>query len=136
MRTQAGSVSSVAWTGVTGKPTTLSGYGITDALDTSATAQTKAGNLTISGVTTTKSAGTTTGTPLLRFAQTIGDAYATSFTITHNLGTQDVHVQIRRMSDGSIGNFASSILASTANSVTVTFASAPTSSQYRVIIFG
>ena len=28
----AGTASSVAWTGVTGKPTTLSGYGITDAL--------------------------------------------------------------------------------------------------------
>lgn len=30
-------------------PTTLAGYGITDALDTSATAQTKAGNLSITG---------------------------------------------------------------------------------------
>lgn len=31
-------------------PTTLSGYGITDALDTSATAQTKSGNLTVASI--------------------------------------------------------------------------------------
>ena len=44
-----GSAGSVAWTGVTGKPTTLAGYGITDALNTSGTAQTKTGALTING---------------------------------------------------------------------------------------
>lgn len=34
------------WSNIASKPTTLSGFGITDALDTSATAQTKSGNLT------------------------------------------------------------------------------------------
>lgn len=42
----------VPWSGVTGKPTTLAGYGITDALNTSATAQTKSGNLTVNGALT------------------------------------------------------------------------------------
>lgn len=42
----------VPWTGVTGKPTTLAGYGITDALDTSGTAQTKSGNLTVNSALT------------------------------------------------------------------------------------
>jgi hypothetical protein len=39
----------LAWANLTGKPTTLSGYGITDALNTSSNAQTKAGSLTING---------------------------------------------------------------------------------------
>jgi len=137
----AATATNVAWSGITSKPTSISGFGITDAIDTSASSQTKAGslaisgNLTVSGVTTTKSAGTKTGTPLLRHAQTIGDGYATSITVTHNLGTDDVMVQIRRVSDNVIGNYATSISTAT-NSVTVTFASAPLASQYRVVVFG
>ncbi len=52
------------FTSITSKPTTLSGYGITDALDTSATAQTKDGSLTLSvtGVLTANSIKTPTGT--------------------------------------------------------------------------
>ena len=41
-------LTSLAWSKITGRPTTLSGYGITDALDTSATPQTKSGSLTAS----------------------------------------------------------------------------------------
>lgn len=46
----ASTASSINWAaGITEKPTTLSGYGITDALDTSSTAQTKSGNLNLNG---------------------------------------------------------------------------------------
>ena len=48
----AGSASSVPWSGVTGKPTTLAGYGITDAVPSSRT-------LTINGVTYDLSANRT-----------------------------------------------------------------------------
>lgn len=41
-------LTSLAWSKITGRPTTLSGYGITDALDTSATPQTKSGSITAS----------------------------------------------------------------------------------------
>lgn len=44
--TTAATASAVAWTGVTGKPTTVSGYGITDAITT-------AGGQSIAGVTVT-----------------------------------------------------------------------------------
>ena len=37
---------------IASKPTTLSGYGITDAIDTSSTGQTKAGSLTVNGTLT------------------------------------------------------------------------------------
>lgn len=132
----------VAWSGVTGKPTTLSGYGITDAINTSATAQTKSGDLTVggnfvsNGTATVKSNGTRTGTALIKFAQTIGDNYATSFNVDHNLSTTDVLVQVVRLADGAIGNYTTSIVTATANRVTVTFAAAPTTSQYRVVVVG
>lgn len=45
----AATATNVAWSGITSKPTTLSGFGITDALDTSSTSQTKSGALTING---------------------------------------------------------------------------------------
>ena len=51
-------ITSLAWSKISGEPTTLAGYGITDAIDTSATAQTKSGDLTISGNLTVQ--GTTT----------------------------------------------------------------------------
>lgn len=41
-------LTSLAWSKITGRPTTLSGYGITDALNTSATPQTKSGSITAS----------------------------------------------------------------------------------------
>lgn len=40
---------SVPWGDISGEPTTLAGYGITDAINTGATAQTKAGGLTLGG---------------------------------------------------------------------------------------
>jgi hypothetical protein len=48
----AATATNVAWSGITSKPTTLAGFGITDALDTSATAQTKSGNLTVNSALT------------------------------------------------------------------------------------
>ena len=41
-------ITSLSWSKISSTPTTLSGYGITDALNTSATAQTKSGSLTAS----------------------------------------------------------------------------------------
>jgi hypothetical protein len=72
----------------------------------------------------------------LKFQQTIGDGSATQFTVTHNLGTRDVIVQVYRNS----GNFDTVQCdvdrQPSANAVRVTFASAPTSNQFRVVILG
>jgi len=66
------------------------------------------------------------------YAANFGDSVATSFTITHGLNSQDVVVQVQRVSDRKeiIVDWA----ASTVNTVTVLVNVAPTSGQYRIII--
>jgi len=69
------------------------------------------------------------------FKQDVGDGAASTFTITHNLGTQDVIVQVMRKSDFQIVNPV--IKAPTTNTVTLDFgATTPASASYRVIVDG
>lgn len=70
-----------------------------------------------------------------KYAQSIGDGSATSFVITHSLNTDDVTVQIRYAS-GTKAYVIADIEATSVNTVTVRFATAPTSNQFRVIIVG
>jgi hypothetical protein len=59
---------------------------------------------------------------------------ATSYTITHNLGTLDVHVQVYEVATGDeviVDNTRA-----TTSTVTLGFASAPTSNAYRVVVIG
>lgn len=70
-----------------------------------------------------------------RFASNIGDGSATSYTVTHNLATRDVGVAVYRNS-GNYDEIMCDIERTTTNSVTVKFASAPTSNQFRVVIVG
>jgi hypothetical protein len=68
-----------------------------------------------------------------KFSQTLSTS-ATTYTITHNLGTLDVLVQLYTVSDGSeviVDN-----LRATTNTVTLTFAVAPTANIYRVVVIG
>lgn len=69
-----------------------------------------------------------------KFAATIGDGSATSFVITHNLGTQDVDVVIRATATNEIVD--ADAVPNGANTVTVAFATAPATGAYRVAIFG
>jgi hypothetical protein len=71
-----------------------------------------------------------------KFSQTIGDGYAFTFNIDHNLGTKDVQVEVRRLSDDVIGTYTTSIVSSTTSRVVLTFASTPTTNQYRVTVIG
>ncbi len=82
------------------------------------------------------SAGFDTSDPVLArvSAKTIGNASDTSFTITHNLGTRDVIVQVFDTTTYETV-IADTVRAST-NTVTVTFSSAPSSNAYRVVISG
>lgn len=59
---------------------------------------------------------------------------STTATITHNLGTVDVHVQIIDKASGVILLHEES--SRTINTVVLTFAVAPTSGQYRAIVVG
>lgn len=70
-----------------------------------------------------------------KFATSIGDNSATSFTVTHNFGTKDVTVQI--FENGSPYAQIEADVEHTSNSVvTVKFATAPTVDEFRVVIVG
>ena len=70
-----------------------------------------------------------------KLAFDIGDGTATSFVLTHNLNTRDVTVQIaEKGTPYAVVN--TDIELTTSNTVTLTFASAPTSNQYRAVIIG
>ncbi|PPD10294.1 MAG: hypothetical protein CTY36_00435 [Methylocystis sp.] len=69
----------------------------------------------------------------LKYATDVGDGSATQYTITHNLNTRDVQVEIYRNS----GNYDSVIVdveRTSVNAVRLTFASAPSSNQFRVVV--
>jgi hypothetical protein len=71
----------------------------------------------------------------LKFSQDIGDGSATQFTITHNFNTRDVQVEVFRTS----GNYDTVIVdvdRTSVNAVRLTFAAAPTSNQFRVVVLG
>jgi len=70
-----------------------------------------------------------------KFATAFGDGAATSYTITHNLGTRDVHVAVYRNS-GSYDQVAAVIRHSTTNAVTVEMSVAPTLNQFRCVVIG
>jgi len=70
-----------------------------------------------------------------RFASTIGDGSATSITVTHNLGTKDVTVDIAEVA-GSFRTVIAEVQKTTTNSVTILFDSAPAASSLRVTVLG
>lgn len=70
----------------------------------------------------------------LKYTLTIGDGAATQIDVTHNLNSTDLHVMLRRVSDGKLV-----IAEATAFSVNVTrfnFASAPALNSMAAIIIG
>jgi hypothetical protein len=72
---------------------------------------------------------------LRRFAQTIGDGSATQYTVTHNLNTEDVQVEIFRTS-GNKDTVIVDVDRTSVNAVRVTFAAAPASNAFRVVVIG
>lgn len=126
----------IVWSDVGSKPTTLSGYGITDA-------QPVDGDLTaiaaLTGTGFAKRTATDTWsldtTVARKYSVAIGDGANTSIVVTHNLGTRDINVSIRETAGGY--NFVyTDISATTTNTITLNFAVAPASGEYTVIVTG
>lgn len=69
-----------------------------------------------------------------KYSQTLSTS-ATTYTITHNLGTLDVHVQVYEVATGE-EVIVDNARPAGGNTVTLGFASAPTSNAYRVVIIG
>lgn len=68
-----------------------------------------------------------------KFAASIGDGSATSYTVTHNLNTRDCTVAVYRNS-GNFDEVGCDVEHTTVNSVTVKFSAAPTSNQFRAVV--
>jgi len=66
------------------------------------------------------------------YAANVGDGTATAYTVTHNLGTVDVIVMIK--DNTTLEEVLADVVITNTNTVTVTFATAPASNAYRVII--
>ena len=105
--------------------TTTSGYVL--ALATSAEAEAKS-----------DTAKVLTPSSLANFSQkkifTVGDGTATSFALTHNLGTSDVIVQVRRTSDNAVV-YCGVVMTST-SVVTISFGTAPATNTIKAVIIG
>ena len=70
-----------------------------------------------------------------KYTTTLGNATDTSFTVTHNLNTRDVVVTIHETGDDYEVVYTD-VKVTTANTVTVLFATAPTAAQYTITIVG
>ena len=69
-----------------------------------------------------------------KYATSIGDGSATSYTVTHNLGSLDVQVVIFQNSTGD--EVITDVTHATTNTLTIVFATAPASNAYRVVVVG
>ncbi|MFI8942743.1 hypothetical protein [Streptomyces syringium] len=109
------------------------------------TLPTAGAGLTLTGSTLDVGAGTgvTIGTDTVavdtsivtrHVAASIGNGSSTSIGVTHNLGTKDVAVTLRRNADDVA--VLTDWTATDTNTVTLTFATAPTTNQYRVVVMG
>ena len=116
----------------------------------SATAYTQGNGITISGnvvtflpdpaagaglAVTGSGAKLDTAVAVRKYATTVGDGAATSYTITHNLGTQDVTVALY-LNSSPYAVYDCDVQNSTTNTITLAFAAAPTSNQFRVVVHG
>jgi len=69
-----------------------------------------------------------------KYAVSIGDGSATSYTVTHNLASRDVHVTVYNAS--TYDEVITDVTHATTNTLTIVFASAPGSDAYRVVVTG
>jgi cytoskeletal protein CcmA (bactofilin family) len=72
---------------------------------------------------------------ITKFAQDIGNGNDTSFVVTHSLGSRDVQVSVYEKASPYSVVYPEVQLTST-NTVTLIFGTAPSSSQYRVVVTG
>jgi len=66
------------------------------------------------------------------YATSIGDGSATSYTVTHNLGSQDVIVQLYDAS--SLDTVFADVVRTSTSVVTIDFSAAPTANDIRVLV--
>ena len=133
-----------AWTLTTNDPITVGTTGLAFAQVGGGTTYTAGNGINIasnviSAVATTGITVTGSGIGIdhtvvpQKYATTLATS-ATSYTVTHNLGTQDVQVTVYTVSSGVV--VYPDVTNATTNTVTIAFASAPAASTYRVVVIG
>lgn len=73
-------------------------------------------------------------TKLKTYVQTVGDGTATQISIPHNLGTADILYSLRDLVTGALDAYEVAVNASTPNTLSLTFATAPASNSVRVVV--
>lgn len=68
------------------------------------------------------------------FTQDIGDGGTTAIVVTHNLGTRDVQVSLRQSASPYSLSHYTDVEATSTNTITLRFAVAPTTNEYKVLI--
>lgn len=76
-----------------------------------------------------------TAVVVTKYAASIGDGSATSYTVTHNLGTRDVQVTIYDNTT-PYAEVICDVQHTSTTAITLLFSVAPTSNQYRVVVQG
>lgn len=79
--------------------------------------------------------GFASGYGVRKYAVSIGDGAATSYTVTHNLGTKDVTIQVYDNSS-PYAQVEADVEHTGSNAATIKFAVAPTTDQYRIVVIG
>jgi hypothetical protein len=69
-----------------------------------------------------------------KVSASVGNTSATSFAISHNLGTRDVQVQV--FDNATYDTVECDVVRTDTNTVTVSFTTAPTTNAYRVVVVG
>jgi hypothetical protein len=69
-----------------------------------------------------------------QYSADVGDGTNVTYTITHSLDTKDVLVEVFRNSDGA--TVLCDVTRTNTTQVVLGFASAPSASQYRVVVTG
>jgi hypothetical protein len=118
-------------------PTTLSGYGITDAVSTAQVDVSGAAlnDILIYDGSKFSAASANFGSPTNSYFETIGDGAADEYVITHNLGTRDIFVQCRN-SGSPYENIEVRWEATSTNTATLIFTAVPASNSVRVGVIG
>lgn len=77
---------------------------------------------------------TTPSTVVRKYSTSIGNGSSTSIAVTHSLNTKDITWSLRQNSDDAF--VITDGVATDANTLTLTFATAPSLNQYRVVVHG
>lgn len=124
----------LVWVRITGLGTVTAGTGLSKSGDTISLSTPVSVANGGTNATTAAGARTSLGAPGV-YSTDVGDNSSTSITVTHNLGTRDVIVQVYKAAS-TYDKVECDVAMATTNTVTLTFTVAPTTDQYRCVVVG